>query len=400
MESATGARGLIVYLTSSFEPEIGGTVSQTSSNARELVARGYSVTVLTVMSRDDLSRQEQRGGVRILRFGSWKGRAGWLRAMIQWGRWLARHRDTVSIVQAVMHPDYLWCAVAVGLRSRALMLWVTRGDAESTLGPADTLLGRLMAFARRAAVRRAASNVVLTPVMRAEVARYTASEPVIIPVSVDGAHFAVPTSSEREDARSRLGLSDADVLLLFTGHVDPRKGLHHLIEALASIPRTDVRLCVVGGASAPNETYAARLREHVSELGLADRIDFVGYRSDVRDPFLWAADVFVLPSEREGMPNAVLEAMSCGLPCILPDPAGGAEVIGPEFGVIPVDNSPEALAAAIEAMLQRQDEWPTMRQRARTASEEYSVEKVADRYLDAYGLPSRGRSSPVLAGVP
>jgi glycosyltransferase involved in cell wall biosynthesis len=68
--------------------------------------------------------------------------------------------------------------------------------------------------------------------------------------------------------------------------------------------------------------------------------------------------------------------------------------------VIPVDNSPEALAAAIEAMLQRQDEWPAMRRRARTASEEYSVEKVADRYLDAYGLPSRGRDSPVLAGVP
>jgi glycosyltransferase involved in cell wall biosynthesis len=399
MESATGARGLIVYLTSSFEPEIGGTVSQTSSNARELVARGYSVTVLTVMSRDDLSRQEQRGGVQILRFGSWKGRAGLLRAMIQWGRWLAWHRDSVTVVQAVMHPEFLWCATTAGLRSRALMLWATRGDADNMLARADTLLGRLMALARRAAVRRA-SHVVLTPVMRAEVARYTPNTPVVIPVSVDGAHFAVPTSSEREDARSRLGLSDADVLLLFTGHVDPRKGLHHLIEALASIPRTDVRLCVVGGASAPNETYAARLRERVSELGLADRVDFVGYRSDVRDPFLWAADVFVLPSEREGMPNAVLEAMSCGLPCILPDPAGGAEVIGPEFGVIPVDNSPEALAAAIEAMLQRQDEWPAMRRRARTASEEYSVEKVADRYLDAYGLPSRGRDSPVLAGVP
>jgi glycosyltransferase involved in cell wall biosynthesis len=399
MESATGPRGLIVYLTSSFEPEIGGTVSQTSSNARELVARGYSVTVLTVMSRDDLSRQEQRGGVRILRFGSWKGRAGLLRAMIQWGRWLAWHRDTVTVVQAVMHPEFLWCATAAGLRSRALMLWATRGDADNMLARADTVLGRLMAFARRAAVRRA-SHVVLTPVMRTEVARYTPNTPVVIPVSVDGAHFAVPTSSEREDARSRLGLSDADVLLLFTGHVDPRKGLHHLIEALASIPRTDVRLCVVGGASAPNETYAARLRERVSELGLADRVDFVGYRSDVRDPFLWAADVFVLPSEREGMPNAVLEAMSCGLPCILPDPAGGAEVIGPEFGVIPVDNSPEALAAAIESMLQRQDEWPTMRRRARTASEEYSVEKVADRYLDVYGLPSSGRHSPVLAGVP
>src|SRR6202012_518658 len=99
-----------------------------------------------------------------------------------------------------------------------------------------------------------------------------------------------------------------------------RKGLHHLIEALASIPRPGVRLCVVGGPSANNESYAARLRERVSEVGLAARVDFVGYIPDVRDPYLWAADVFVLPSEREGMPNAVLEAMSCGLPCILPDP--------------------------------------------------------------------------------
>jgi glycosyltransferase involved in cell wall biosynthesis len=398
MESVTGARGHIVYLISTFEPEIGGTVSQASSHAREFIARGYSVTVLTMMSRDGLLHQEQRRGVEILRFGDSRGRAGQLRAMIQWGRWLARHRDTVSAVQAVMHPEYLWCAAAAGLRSRAVMLWVTRGDADKTLAP-DTLPQRVIAVARRAAVRRA-SQVVLTPVMRAEVARYTTNEPIVIPVSVDGDHFGVATSSERADARSRLGLLDADVALLFTGHVDPRKGLHHLIEALASISRRDVRLCVVGGPSAQNESYAARLRERVSELGLADRVDFVGYRSDVRDPFLWAADVFVLPSEREGMPNAVLEAMSCGLPCILPGPAGGAEVIGPEFGAIPVNNSPEALAAAIEAMLERQDQWPAMRRRARAASEEYSVAKVTDRYLDAYGLPSPGRRSPVLAGVP
>ena len=184
MGSAAGARGHIVYLTSTFEPEIGGTVTQTSKQARELVARGYAVTVLTVRSRDELARQEQRGGVRILRFGHWQGRAGELRAMMQWGRWLARHRDNISIVQAVMHPEYLWCAAAAGLGSRAVMLWVTRGDADSTLGQADTLPGRLMAIARRAAVRRA-SHVVLTPVMRTEVARYTTNKPVVIPVSVD-----------------------------------------------------------------------------------------------------------------------------------------------------------------------------------------------------------------------
>jgi glycosyltransferase involved in cell wall biosynthesis len=399
MESAAGARGHIVYLISTFEPEIGGTVTQIARQARELIARGYSATVLTVRSRDELAYQEERGGIRILRFGNSGGRAGELRAMTQWGRWLARHRDTVSIVQAVMHPEYLWCAEAAGLGSRALMLWVTRGDADSTLGRADTPPGRLIAIARRAAVRRA-SHVVLTPVMRAEVARYTSNTPVVIPVSVDGAHFGVATSSERADARARLGLVDGDVMLLFTGHVEPRKGLHHLVEALASIPRQDIRLCVVGGASAQNESYGARLRERVSELGLDDRVDFVGYRSDVRDPYLWAADVFVLPSEREGMPNSVLEAMSCGLPCILPDPAGGAEVIGPDFGAIPVDNSPEALADAIETMLQRRDQWPTMRRCARAASEGYSVEEVTDRYLVAYGLPSPERRSPMPAGVP
>ncbi len=395
----TGARGHVVYLISTFEPEIGGTVSQASSHARELIARGYTVTVLTMMSRDGLSHQEQRCGIEILRFGNFRGRAGQLRAMIQWSRWLRRHREAISAVQVVMHPEYLWCARAAGLSSRAVMLWVTRGDADKTLARAGTLPARVIAAARRVAVRRG-SHVVLTPVMRAEVKRYTTNDPVVIPVSVDGAHFGLATPSERADARSRLGLLDTDVLLLFTGHIDPRKGLHHLIEALASIPRRDVRLCVVGGPSVHNESYAAGLRERVSELGLDDRVDFVGYITDVRDPYLWAADVFVLPSEREGMPNAVLEAMSCGLPCILPDPAGGAEVIGPEFGAIPLDNSPEALAAAIEAMLQRQDQWPAMRQRARAASEEYSVEGVTDRYLAAYGLPSSGRRSPVLAGVP
>ena len=63
--------------------------------------------------------------------------------------------------------------------------------------------------------------------------------------------------------------------------------------------------------SAERETLLA----HVRTLGLAERVHFAGWTTDVL-PFLWAADAFALPSHTEGMPNALLEAMATGLPCV------------------------------------------------------------------------------------
>src|SRR5207247_4214748 len=103
---------------------------------------------------------------------------------------------------------------------------------------------------------------------------------------------------------------------------------------------------LVGGARGTAEDTELALRELVARLGLEAVVSFCGVQRDPR-PFLWAADVLVLPSLREGMPNSLLEAMACGLPCVAPASAGGEELLEAETGIVPRSNEPSELAAAL-----------------------------------------------------
>jgi glycosyltransferase involved in cell wall biosynthesis len=106
-------------------------------------------------------------------------------------------------------------------------------------------------------------------------------------------------------------------------------------------------------------------------------------------PFLWAADALVLPSEREGIPNVVLEAMACGTPCVAPASAGGEDVLGSGGGVIPADNSPDQLAPAIALLLGGDGREQQLRADARAAAGRFSLDAVAQRYTALYdSLPS------------
>ena len=110
---------------------------------------------------------------------------------------------------------------------------------------------------------------------------------------------------------------------------------------------------------------------------------FHGVQQDPR-PFLHASDVFVLPSFREGMPNALLEAMACGLPCIAPPSAGGDEVIDSETGIVPASNAPEDLLAALRALAGYPERRAAMGRAAAERAKAFDVERVVDSFEELY----------------
>ena len=143
----------------------------------------------------------------------------------------------------------------------------------------------------------------------------------------------------RAEARKKLGLSNGS-LLLATGSLIAIKGQALAIAALAELPGTTLALAGAG----PDE---AALRALAEKLNLLDRVRFLGQVSHSELP-LWlsAADALVLPSEREGLANAWIEALACGTPLIIPDIGGAREVVqGPAAGRI-VAREPAAIAAA------------------------------------------------------
>jgi glycosyltransferase involved in cell wall biosynthesis len=144
----------------------------------------------------------------------------------------------------------------------------------------------------------------------------------LIPNGVSRAEYAAP-----DRIREVFGL-EKDAYLLFLGRMVPEKGIHYLIEAFQGV-RTDRKLVVAGGAS-DSEAYIDRLKE---QAGGDSRIVFTGFvQKELLRELYSNAYVYVLPSDLEGMPLSLLEALSYGCCCVTSDIPECVDVTG-EHGV-------------------------------------------------------------------
>lgn len=148
------------------------------------------------------------------------------------------------------------------------------------------------------------------------------------------------------------GDNTQEKLIVSVGRFAPEKGHRYLIEALNLLSQRDVawRCTFLGEGE-----LEAELRALVAEYGLSEQIAFPGFCEDVFS-VLFTADVFVLPSLHESSPNALIEAMGIGMPCIASDVGGIVDLIEAEKdGVRVPPQEPEALATALHRMLTDSD---------------------------------------------
>jgi glycosyltransferase involved in cell wall biosynthesis len=173
------------------------------------------------------------------------------------------------------------------------------------------------------------------------------------------------------------------------GRLQPVKAPDVLLRAFSVFHREhpDWRLMFVG--SGPMQPQLLAL---AAKLEIGDAVDWIG---DVDDPYPWlrAARIFALASRHEGMPNALLEAMSCGLPCIVTDASPGPlELVtdGKTGLVVPVDD-PEALARALDRIAVDRDLGARLGAEARVQVHEFSPSEallVWDQVLSRASAPS------------
>lgn len=153
-------------------------------------------------------------------------------------------------------------------------------------------------------------------------------------------------SRQRISVIPGLDVPQTGPLLLSVGALVPIKGQAIAIRALAHLSN-DVRLVIAG--TGPGE---AALKALASEMGLETRVHFPGaVDHDVLPQLLCAADAMVLPSEREGLANAWIEAIACGTPVIIPDIGGAREVVLDDSAGRIVERTPEAIAQAVTGLL-------------------------------------------------
>ncbi|MBP2232988.1 glycosyltransferase involved in cell wall biosynthesis [Azospirillum agricola] len=170
----------------------------------------------------------------------------------------------------------------------------------------------------------------------------------VIPNGVDSTlfHPAVPVRAVAGGAAATRS-SDGPVRLLAVGRLVAQKGIDVLIDALARPGLGNVALDVVGDGE-----WRDALERQAAGHGLAGRVRIHGWLSRAALAEVYRkADVFVLPSRDEGMPNVVLEAMASGLPVVASAVAGACDlVVEGETGFLVPPEDPDALAAALRRL--------------------------------------------------
>lgn len=168
------------------------------------------------------------------------------------------------------------------------------------------------------------------------------------------------------------------VELLTVCRLIPRKGIQDLIPALKNIEEKTGRK--IRWTIAGDGPYRDHLESLAIENGTLDRIVFAGHKDrEEISKLCRKADIFVFPSHKEGMPNAVLEAMAAGLPVVMrKDCQGAAELIS-DNGAASERSIAETLS---EVIAMGPDRWKEMGQASRRiAAESYAWSHIADRYI-------------------
>ena len=181
----------------------------------------------------------------------------------------------------------------------------------------------------------------------------------------------------------------------WAGRVDPVKDLETLLLAFALVHRQmpEARLRMFGSPPPGQEAYLERCRALAAELGLGNAVAFEGRVEQIRDAYD-AGQVVVLCSISEGFPYTLIEAMTCGRPCVATGVGGVGEAVA-DTGMIVPPRSPEALAQACLALLQdarlRRRLGPAARMRA---LEYFTVDRAISAFDEIYTFVGTGLKLP------
>ncbi len=169
---------------------------------------------------------------------------------------------------------------------------------------------------------------------------YPAQHITSVPTGIDMNYF-VP--GDVVQARKRLGLAQDGYIIGILATLRSWKGHRYLLEAFAQLTDKNIRLMIVGDGP-----QREALQQKIAELNIGNRVVMPGNQRDVL-PWLQAMDIFVLPSyANEGVPQAILQAMACGLPVITTPVGSITEVV--EHEVTGLITEPQQVQPLLETM--------------------------------------------------
>jgi len=199
--------------------------------------------------------------------------------------------------------------------------------------------------------------------------------------------FFYPVSNDQKKAiRKKLGLPEDLLLIITVGFLVRRKGYREIFEVLSNLDMPFLYL-VVGDFAVDKSHYLYHIRKEMKSLYdmgnnlLEEKIVFTGPVENVNE-YMQASDIFLLNSKREGVPNALLEAMACGTICIIRNLKGVDQYITRHHKNSMVYSDPKDIISLIDYLHTHRNNCKELAENSvRTISESFSSTKIYDHLL-------------------
>ena len=366
-----------------FPPDFAGGGLQASRLMEQLSRRDVEMRVLTMRTQAGGALRERAYGGEVRRFRVFGG--PWTRDIllsIRAGWWLLTRGDwDILHISGFSYFGVLGVWVAK-LKRKPVLIKTTVLGKNGAFNPGGSWPARkaLGSYARADAI------VALSEALEDDLRANPRVDRVIrIPNGVDTDRFRPARAGERERARERFGLPGDGLVIVTCSMLYRRKNVMALVRAAAAMRHRPVHL-VMAGPPGPEPDYLRELDEAVAALPEGVTVELPGsLDAEALAELHRAADLFVLMSRAEGLPNALLEAMASGLASVASDIPGSADVLAGGGGLlVPLDDDP-GLAALLDRLAADPAERGRLGAEARRRAEsDYSFSSIAERYRQVY----------------
>jgi glycosyltransferase involved in cell wall biosynthesis len=367
-----------------FHPDYSGSAVQAHNLSRHLQRLGVQPFILSA-NLSDSPAYELVDGVPVHRLPV--VRSGEMRVpsfAAAAARFLISHRREFDLVHAHGTLQHGVASIIGRILRKPSILKVAMVNSDIAFANHGRLAGRL----NRLMVNRFDRYIATTPAIAAEFGerRLDTRRVRLIPNGVDTSLFSPAACSAKADLRRRLGLADGP-LVTCVAIINERKNIDGVLRIWNGVVKRGLpgHLALVGPVHNPHGAFHRRLMDYVEAEGLHERVSFVG-RVEPVFPYLKASDVFIFPSRQEGMPNGVLEAMSCGLPCLVSRSAGTSEIVTHHVDGYALETNDEAgFTDALASLVASEPLRHAIGSRARDKMiARFSLETIAARYAELY----------------
>lgn len=378
----------IVIVCYKYPPIYSGYGKQLESVTKKLLEKSieFNITILTAYEESKLSKtlsvipllkKKNSNSIDLFKFSS------------KVFQWMYTNRESIDMIHCIKAgPEAVACNLISKMCNIPLVIKIAQDELSTREINRGNQVQKIIRNFRHNFIGKADYFIAISNEIENNILKNKSntSKIIRIPNGVDTDKFCAVSFDEKMEIRQKLQLPMKDIIILFIGAINERKGIPELLDSLNMINSDNPVRVVLCGPNLENINFK-NTREVLSR---ENKNIYLDYRGEVDKPELYmkCADVFILPSHSEGLPNVLLEAAASGLPLVATDIGGSNEIVIDNVnGFLIQVNNKNDIAEKLNKIIINKSIRKEFGINSRSyINDYYSLDIVSEQYLQLYRL--------------